>query len=78
MASLASKWFGEGEKCARALFTLAYKIAPCVIFIDEVDSLLGKRGGSGGPWVGEGVGWGGGGGGHTEVCMCCLRGGSGV
>lgn len=27
----------------RALFTLASKIAPCTIFIDEVDSMLGRR-----------------------------------
>ncbi len=37
MASIGSKWFGEGEKYARAVFTLASKIAPSVIFIDEVD-----------------------------------------
>jgi len=43
MSSIASKWFGEGEKYTRAIFTLASKIAPCVIFVDEVDSLLGKR-----------------------------------
>ena len=43
-ASVGSKWFGEGEKYAQAIFTLASKISPCVIFIDEVDSLLGKRG----------------------------------
>jgi SpoVK/Ycf46/Vps4 family AAA+-type ATPase len=43
MSSIASKWFGEGEKFARAVFTLASKIAPSVIFIDEVDSILGKR-----------------------------------
>ncbi len=44
MASIGSKWFGEGEKYAQAIFTLASKISPSVIFIDEVDSILGKRG----------------------------------
>jgi len=43
MASIGSKWFGEGEKYARAVFTLASKISPCVIFMDEVDSILGRR-----------------------------------
>jgi SpoVK/Ycf46/Vps4 family AAA+-type ATPase len=39
MSTIASKWFGEGEKYARAIFTLASKIAPTVVFIDEVDSV---------------------------------------
>jgi len=43
MSTIASKWFGEGEKYVKAIFTLASKISPTVIFIDEVDSLLGKR-----------------------------------
>lgn len=37
MSTIGSKWFGEGEKYAKAVFTLAGKIAPSVIFIDEVD-----------------------------------------
>ncbi|GBG61140.1 hypothetical protein CBR_g19216 [Chara braunii] len=44
MSTIASKWFGEAEKYVKAVFTLASKIAPCVIFIDEVDSMLGRRG----------------------------------
>lgn len=43
MSSIASKWFGEGEKYVRAVFTLARKLAPAVIFVDEVDSMLGRR-----------------------------------
>jgi SpoVK/Ycf46/Vps4 family AAA+-type ATPase len=43
MASIGSKWFGEAEKYSRAVFTLAAKVAPCVIFIDEVDAMLGRR-----------------------------------
>jgi SpoVK/Ycf46/Vps4 family AAA+-type ATPase len=43
MSSVASKWFGEGERYMRAVFTLASKVAPAVIFIDEVDSMLGSR-----------------------------------
>ncbi|XP_027773572.1 peroxisome biosynthesis protein PAS1-like [Solanum pennellii] len=43
MSSITSKFFGEGEKYVKAVFSLASKIAPCVIFVDEVDSLLGRR-----------------------------------
>uniref|UniRef100_A0A0E0MZF7 AAA+ ATPase domain-containing protein n=1 Tax=Oryza rufipogon TaxID=4529 RepID=A0A0E0MZF7_ORYRU len=43
MASMTSKWYGESEKCIQALFSLAAKLAPAIIFIDEVDSMLGKR-----------------------------------
>lgn len=42
-STLASKWLGDGVRYVRALFTLAAKLSPCVIFIDEVDALLGKR-----------------------------------
>ncbi|XP_075508540.1 uncharacterized protein LOC142545313 isoform X1 [Primulina tabacum] len=43
MSTITSKWFGEDEKNVRALFTLAAKVAPTIIFIDEVDSMLGQR-----------------------------------
>ncbi|ESQ54829.1 hypothetical protein EUTSA_v10024252mg [Eutrema salsugineum] len=43
MSSIASKWFGEGEKYVKAVFSLASKISPSVIFVDEVDSMLGRR-----------------------------------
>ncbi|XWS76554.1 hypothetical protein CRYUN_Cryun01aG0186400 [Craigia yunnanensis] len=43
MSSITSKWFGEGEKYVKAVFSLAGKIAPSVIFVDEVDSMLGRR-----------------------------------
>lgn len=32
------QWFGEGEKYVKAVFTLASKIAPSVVFVDEVCS----------------------------------------
>jgi ATPase family AAA domain-containing protein 1 len=38
-----SQWLGESEKNAKAVFTLARRLAPCVVFIDEVDSLLSSR-----------------------------------
>jgi hypothetical protein len=34
---------GESEKIVKAIFSLAQKLSPCVIFIDEADSLLGTR-----------------------------------
>jgi ATPase family AAA domain-containing protein 1 len=40
---LFSKWVGESEKMAGAIFSLARKLEPAVIFIDEIDSLLGSR-----------------------------------
>ncbi|KAI3688665.1 hypothetical protein L2E82_46411 [Cichorium intybus] len=43
MSSITSKWFGEGEKYVKAVFTLASKISPSVVFVDEVDSMLGRR-----------------------------------
>lgn len=36
-------YVGEGEKNAKAIFTLARKLAPCVIFIDELDSIFDAR-----------------------------------
>ncbi|XLR65241.1 hypothetical protein S83_015913 [Arachis hypogaea] len=43
MSTITSKWFGEDEKNVRSLFTLAAKVSPTIIFVDEVDSMLGQR-----------------------------------
>mmetsp|Transcript_3824 Transcript_3824/g.7176 ORF Transcript_3824/g.7176 Transcript_3824/m.7176 type:complete len:698 (-) Transcript_3824:186-2279(-) len=42
-SSVENKWLGESEKNAKAVFTLARRLAPCVIFLDEVDSMLSTR-----------------------------------
>ncbi|CAM9675537.1 unnamed protein product [Heterosigma akashiwo] len=40
---IENKWLGESEKNAKAVFTLARRLAPCVVFFDEVDSVLSSR-----------------------------------
>lgn len=42
-SSLTSKFMGEGEKLMKSLFKLAYERAPSVVFIDEIDSIMGAR-----------------------------------
>lgn len=41
---LLSKWVGESERGVREVFRKARQAAPCIIFFDEVDSLVPPRG----------------------------------
>ena len=41
---LLSKWVGESEKGVREIFRKARQAAPCIIFLDEVDALVPRRG----------------------------------
>ncbi len=55
-SDLLSKWYGESEQQIARLFARARQVAPCVIFIDELDSLVPARGGAmGEPQVTERV-----------------------
>jgi len=46
-SDLLSKWYGESEQQLSRLFARARQVAPCVIFIDEIDSLVPARGSGG-------------------------------
>ncbi|MCY7283177.1 MAG: AAA family ATPase [Cyanobacteria bacterium CAN_BIN43] len=43
-AELLSKWVGASEQAVRELFTKARQAAPCVVFVDEIDTLAPARG----------------------------------
>ncbi|KAF9001474.1 P-loop containing nucleoside triphosphate hydrolase protein, partial [Cyathus striatus] len=50
-SDIMDKHVGESEKLVKAIFTLAYRLSPCLIFIDELDSFFGKRKDDDKKWV---------------------------
>ncbi|KAK1934370.1 ATPase, AAA family [Babesia divergens] len=42
-SDVMSKWQGESEKFVKSLFQVARERAPCVIFVDEIDSMCSAR-----------------------------------
>jgi len=46
-SDLLSKWYGESEQQISRMFARARQVAPCIVFIDEIDSLVPARGTSG-------------------------------
>jgi SpoVK/Ycf46/Vps4 family AAA+-type ATPase len=42
-----SKWVGDSEKAVREIFRKARAVAPCVVFVDELDGMCGHRGSGG-------------------------------
>lgn len=43
LSDLSNKFHGESEHLMSAAFSLARKVQPCIIFIDEIDGLAGRR-----------------------------------
>src|SRR3990170_4083615 len=39
-----SKWVGESEKAVRMIFKKAKQVAPCIVFLDEIDGIAHRRG----------------------------------
>ncbi|PSN68978.1 AAA-domain-containing protein, partial [Corynespora cassiicola Philippines] len=42
-SQIMDKYVGEGEKNVTAVFSLARKLSPCIVFLDEADAILATR-----------------------------------
>ena len=43
ISTLTEKWYGDSNKLVSAVFSLARKLEPSIVFIDEIDAVLGTR-----------------------------------
>ncbi|OGS42658.1 MAG: ATPase [Euryarchaeota archaeon RBG_16_62_10] len=43
---IMSKWVGESEKAVRMIFKKAKQVSPSIVFLDELDAIAPRRGGS--------------------------------
>lgn len=43
ISTLTEKWYGDSNKMVAAVFSLARKLQPTIVFIDEIDAVLGTR-----------------------------------
>ncbi|KAF2748744.1 AAA-domain-containing protein [Sporormia fimetaria CBS 119925] len=43
ISTLTEKWYGDSNKLVNAVFSLARKLQPTIVFIDEIDAVLGTR-----------------------------------
>jgi ATP-dependent 26S proteasome regulatory subunit len=43
ISTLTEKWYGDSNKLVKAVFSLARKLEPTIVFIDEIDAVLGTR-----------------------------------
>lgn len=43
ISTITEKWYGDSNKLVAAVFSLARKLQPTIVFIDEIDAVLGTR-----------------------------------
>lgn len=43
ISTLTEKWYGDSNKLVNAVFSLARKLQPTIVFLDEIDAVLGTR-----------------------------------